>query len=245
MYDRGAYSHIITNASRSLNYYKRVAPLLTHGAILTFHSDHAKLDKFLEIAALFNPWLLTVYIPMNRAKWDECVEAYEKLTAMGVRAVPKTVFEEFGNGKANIVVYYTKEQRDFIDAAAWKTVNTPVPVVDRETIRPLHLSPKVPAKSNGNYRTIEIFRRDGTLSYTTPQSLIINRQNDFRGFQCNVGLDFLLIGYNGDVFRANCQREVLANIKQTPEFKLPDSPITCNVPLCWCEGDILATKFRS
>lgn len=243
MYDKGAYSHIITNGSRSLAYYKRIAPLLTHGAIFTYHSEYAKLDKFTEIVRLFDPRQIMVYIPMNIATWDICVQAYETLTAQGIRAIPKTVFEDFGNGGINKVIMYNKEQRDFIHAAAVKLVNKQIePATDREIIQALNLEPKAPRKNSLNHRTIEIIKIDGTVEYTTPQNLIINKKNDFRGMKCNAGIDFLLIGYDGSVFRANCQRAVIANIKQTPEFPLPTIPITCNIPLCWCEGDILINK---
>lgn len=243
MYDRGAYSHVITNGSRSLAYYRKIAPLLTHGAIFTYHSEYAKLDKFIEIVRMFDPRLIMVYIPMNIATWDICVKAYETLTAMGIRAIPKTIFEDFGNGGANVVIMYSKSQREFINNAATATINKAVAsAADREVILPLYIPPKAPPKKQLNHRTIEIFRDDGSVQQTTPQNLIINKLNDFRGMSCNAGIDFLLIGYNGDVFKANCQREVIANIYKTPEFTLPKDPITCNVQWCWCEGDIYINK---
>lgn len=242
IYERGGYSHMISNASRSVAYYKKIAKFLTHGVILTYHSEYAKIDQFIKIANLFKRSLLTVYLPMNTAKWQECVDSYNTLKNAGIRVIPKTVFEDFGNGGKNTITLYTKAQRNFIDQESRVALT---PFIDhKNVIQPLMLTPKAYPKSKHSYRVIEIKYDDGTSKLTSPQELIINRQNDFRGMKCNAGIDFLLIGYDGSVFKANCQNEIIGNIYKNAEIEIPKEPIICNIASCWCEGDLLINKFK-
>lgn len=244
MHEHHAYAHIITNASRSVNYYRRIVPLLSHGALLTFHSDHAQLDKFLEVCELFHPGLLQVYVPMNPAKWDLCVEAFHAVMGRGYRAIAKTVFEGFGQGGTNKVVFYTPEQRRFLQAA--QNIKVPQRTAPAQWIAPkTMLILRTPPKTSTPHRFIEIVEEGKVIGLTEPQSLILTKQNDFRGMKCNAGLEFLLVGFDGYVLKANCRpsNEILADLRVNPEFTLPSDPITCDVASCWCEGDLMVNKY--
>lgn len=243
-----AFSHVITNGSRSVNYYRKLAAYLTHGAIFTYHVETAKLPHFLEVVQTVDPRLVTVYIPMHVAMWDQCVEAYNALTEIGIRAVPKTIFEDFGSGGLNTMVMYSKEERKFIADAATAGINKSVPPqTGKDYVRPLDLPWMFMPKNLTNpYRTIVVHRKSGGMDFTSPQNLIVHKGNDFRGMKCNAGIEFLLVGFGGAVAIANCRPygEVIANINVDPCFKLPTEPITCDVKSCWCEGDLLIKKFN-
>lgn len=67
--------------------------------------------------------------------------------------------------------------------------------------------------------------------------------NQFKGWQCNAGIESLMINWDGEVHRATCRvGGSLGNIYQDT-FKLPNEPITCTRDYCTCAADIPITKW--
>lgn len=68
--------------------------------------------------------------------------------------------------------------------------------------------------------------------------------NQFKGWQCNAGLESLMINWDGDVHRATCRvGGSLGNI-YTGAFSIPLKSITCDRDFCTCAADIPITKFK-
>jgi len=67
--------------------------------------------------------------------------------------------------------------------------------------------------------------------------------NQFKGWQCNAGIESLMINWDGEVHRATCRvGGSLGNIYQDT-FSLPNEPITCTRDYCTCAADIPITKM--
>jgi len=67
--------------------------------------------------------------------------------------------------------------------------------------------------------------------------------NKFKGWTCNVGLESLMINWDGEVHRATCRvGGSLGNI-YNGTFDIPKEPITCTREFCTCAADIPITKF--
>lgn len=67
--------------------------------------------------------------------------------------------------------------------------------------------------------------------------------NQFKGWSCNVGLESLMINYDGDVHRATCRvGGSLGNIYNST-FNIPTDPVTCTRNFCTCAADIPITKY--
>ena len=72
--------------------------------------------------------------------------------------------------------------------------------------------------------------------------IIKQRQNQFKGWSCNAGLESLMINWDGDVHRATCRvGGSLGNI-YTGTFVVPTNPIICTRDWCTCAADIPLTK---
>ena len=74
--------------------------------------------------------------------------------------------------------------------------------------------------------------------------LIKEHRNQFKGWNCNAGLESLMINWNGDVHRATCRvGGSLGNIYDDT-FELPEEPITCTREWCTCAADVNITKWK-
>ena len=75
--------------------------------------------------------------------------------------------------------------------------------------------------------------------------IIKTQQNQFKGWQCNAGLESLMINWDGDVHRATCRvGGSLGNIYQGT-FVRPIDSITCTRDWCTCAADIPLTKIKN
>jgi len=75
--------------------------------------------------------------------------------------------------------------------------------------------------------------------------VIKTHMNQFKGWQCNAGLESLMINWDGEVHRATCRvGGSLGNI-YNGTFLMPDGPIICTRDNCTCAADIPLTKFRN
>ena len=69
-------------------------------------------------------------------------------------------------------------------------------------------------------------------------------RNNFKGWDCNAGLESLMINWDGDVHRATCRvGGSLGNIYQG-SFFFPTNSITCSRDWCTCAADIPLSKSR-
>ena len=68
-------------------------------------------------------------------------------------------------------------------------------------------------------------------------------KNQYKGWQCNAGLESLMINWDGEVHRATCRvGGSLGNI-YTGTFTVPTEPVTCDRNFCTCAADIPLTKY--
>jgi len=68
--------------------------------------------------------------------------------------------------------------------------------------------------------------------------------NQYKGWSCNVGIESLMINWDGDVHRATCRvGGSLGNIYQGTLI-VPTTPIICDRNFCTCAADIPITKVN-
>jgi MoaA/NifB/PqqE/SkfB family radical SAM enzyme len=68
--------------------------------------------------------------------------------------------------------------------------------------------------------------------------------NKYNGWQCNAGIESLMINWDGDVHRATCRvGGSLGNIYEGT-FTQPIGPVTCTRNFCTCAADIPLTKIN-
>jgi hypothetical protein len=84
--------------------------------------------------------------------------------------------------------------------------------------------------------------QDGTHEIANPPELIAQGLNNWQGWNCNIGLENIVVDFSGQVRRGWCGvGGVIGNVSD-PVFNFPEKPILCNVKNCYCGLDIMATK---
>lgn len=74
--------------------------------------------------------------------------------------------------------------------------------------------------------------------------IIKKKQNQFKGWTCNAGIESLMINWDGEVHRATCRvGGSLGNIYDGT-FVLPINPVICTRDWCTCAADIPLTKIN-
>jgi hypothetical protein len=85
---------------------------------------------------------------------------------------------------------------------------------------------------------------DDTVQYHA-NDVIKLHLNQFKDWKCNIGIESLMINWDGEVFRATCRvGGSLGNIYQGT-FTIPDAPVSCTRNFCTCATDIPITKINS
>ena len=74
-----------------------------------------------------------------------------------------------------------------------------------------------------------------------PEDVVNTRKNSFKGWSCNVGLDYLRIEKDGDIYTASCtEQQLISDIKS---FKsLPMKPTMCKAKWCMCTAEVAVPK---
>lgn len=84
---------------------------------------------------------------------------------------------------------------------------------------------------------------DGILMHSN--DVIKLSLNSFESWNCNAGVESLMINWDGEVYRATCRvGNSLGNIYLDTDFYFPDSGITCSRKWCTCASDIPITKIK-
>jgi MoaA/NifB/PqqE/SkfB family radical SAM enzyme len=77
-----------------------------------------------------------------------------------------------------------------------------------------------------------------------PQDLVNRGLNKFNGWSCDAGLDGIFIDGKGDISRGTCREgDTIGNILDS-DFQLPYEPITCSRNSCTCITDVLYSKRK-
>lgn len=72
--------------------------------------------------------------------------------------------------------------------------------------------------------------------------IIKHKLNQFEGWQCNAGLESLMINWDGEVHRATCRVGGSVGNIYKGSFEIPNNSITCTRKWCTCAADIPLTK---
>mgnify|MGYP003349424770 CR=1 FL=1 len=89
-----------------------------------------------------------------------------------------------------------------------------------------------------------IIHVDGGTKERHANDIIKLHLNQFKDWTCNIGLESLMINWDGEVHRATCRvGGSLGNI-YNGTFNIPTEPITCTRNYCTCAADIPLTKVK-
>lgn len=228
-FDRGHTISLTSNGARSVRYYDAIAKNL-NGMCFSFHPSFEEAGFMDKVIATSHYCFTTVRVMMDTRYWDRCVNFYNSIIDNMDISVEPVRIQDWGIGNT-VGRDYTEEQEQWFN--------------DRP-MRPARFfeetkNPEVPMWCDYYYNNGEI-----DTSGRHPLYLINSKQNDFRGWECDIGLESLFIHYDGAIQRANCRQgtptRFFGNVNQPESIIWPTQPEICSQRECHCATDIIVSK---
>lgn len=216
---------ISTNGSRPVRYWEEARKYLDHVSI-SFHSDHTSLDHFIRIINCVKHDVLThVNIMVKPEYFDLCIKAaYEVME----RTDEVTI-------DVQIVLENFQTPYEYTDAQRQKILD-----VQADISAGLKL-----VRERKPYRGLMKTRNArGEEELTKPGVILTKGQNRWKGWECHVGLELLVIDMHGNISRSWCGKTGQIGNIQDSKIEFPVGSYTC--PADVCTGgitDVMTTKI--
>lgn len=217
--DLGFHHSIITNGSRTVRFWEKFGGYFDK-IHMTFHQEFADLLHFTSVISAIPP---TVQVHVNFTMLPELFDAIvaKAETLVGMDNVSLSLKPLRINFESQLYPY-TEEQM-----TAMKTFSS--------------RSKKV--KTNYHRGMMRVVNEDQTTYEKAPSRFILDRDNQWTGWNCWIGIQQICVKPNGDIFRGVCRvGGKLGNIKT--EYEFPNEPIVCDKQWCSCPTDIMSRKER-
>lgn len=230
--DNGCEICMTSNGSRSIDWWQRAEPYVDH-LVFSYHPGWTKPAKLKEnIDFLTQTSWVNLDLMMNPSYWDEIIElgeSFKDKPNIAVTYLP--IQKDFGNG-ANGLIDYTEQQLEFLK-------NPPNYWGKFQPAK--HKLEKCKGQFGRGLKFMETSEGTRQLDY---KYLIANDLNRFKGYECNLGMEGLIVEINGDIYNAYCHvGGVVGNIF-TGEYNLTDTPTICPANYCSCSVDIEISKRK-
>ena len=102
------------------------------------------------------------------------------------------------------------------------------------------------ARQQTNCDRIKKYKGDVVDPAVNINKLVLNKENNWKGWACWVGIDTITINRTGDIkIGSGCNPDlVLGNISNL-NFKFQLIPVRCRYDTCSCFADIATTKIKN
>ena len=213
-------THIVfsTNASRTMRWWKTFdAPISDLG--LSFHPEEASVEHFVDVLKeIHYKYNVTVYLMCPPKCYEKSIELFKKIeeVQLVVRAMLKPVMD-WSSGSKGYVDGYTEKLLLTISKSKYKHKDC-----KRSTI-------------------------SQTLYYNGKESnvrdIINKKQNQFKGWFCNLGQNHLYIKADGRIYGSACgiKESLLGSLNN---YKIKNGPVICSNLWCTCGSDIEIEKWK-
>ena len=224
---RGQWAGIITNGSRTPRFWEDAKGLISH-ACFSYHSEGGDVDQFIATVNQVEQDVdchVNVMVKPDPDEFDQIISDARRIVTetKNISFSLQTLLHDLGS----VPYDYTDEQMEIIAAA---------------TVELKKISYKRRKRKHKSYRgTMLMVDGDDTTPITAGE-FISTRTNDWEGWSCNVGLEQLVIDYEGDIFRGWCKQGGKIGSVHDESIAFPTSPIICRSNFCHCNFDIMSTK---
>lgn len=222
-YDNGNSVGITTNGARTSRYFDELSKYLSY-IVISYHPSFENPELLERALVCAKHTTTTVQIMLDSRYFDKAVDAYQQfkqhpsLHVEVMRVVPWTPGNYVG-------CEYTKEQLAIINT---------LPRVYGDGVEP-----KYPGILGGQF-----IYDDGTSeSKASAQKLINEGKDNFQGWTCNIGLESLLVRFDGIIKTSNCESaNIIGRIQDLENLQWPTSAMICPQNTCHCTTDVYVGK---
>lgn len=203
---------IISNGARSSFFWEKFVRHIDD-VTLSYHHEFTKHSHFIHICELLGKKLGRINFCIDPNKYDHCMNLYNQLKRIGYPVLAKPLLDS----------------GEFIDRNTKVLIN--YNAVQKEFIN----------GSNSESIPIKVIR-DGQLRNEQVHDIIVNDENTFRGWNCNIGKESISIFFN-KVYKSECrQGGPIGNIEKGEWDLSKLTPEVCGFSVCSCISDISISK---
>lgn len=218
---QGCTNTVISNGSRTIKWWEKNIHLFDK-IILTFHSEFAEREHFFKLVEFLKDKVdLHINFTMLPSNFEYCLNTAKSLfeISSNISITLKPLLKEFGDKMYD----YTEEQLLKLKEVRFKSTKNYFP--SRGLMK----------------KTFE----NGLEEKCKAVDFILNNENHWKGWNCNIGIELLYIDYKGDVYRGTCQQDGrITNIHNDELFEFPRISIICRKETCHCLTDIMVTRSK-
>jgi MoaA/NifB/PqqE/SkfB family radical SAM enzyme len=219
-----------SNGSKKLDYWKKVVPYFDR-IHMSAHHQFMDVAQFRSVCDLLyeNNVIVSVSMMMDPTNWDKCYNIVEELKQSKRRWTIKYV-ELIGND-----ITYTEEQQLILKKFRARSVN-------------LFWF----FKNNKHYRSkVKVIDDNGKKHKFGDNEILLRKLNQFYGWECSVGVDWVHIHRSGNI-SGTCGQVLFGNDVNYDfysadfenEFKPTISFTKCTQLACWCGIETTMKKFK-
>jgi MoaA/NifB/PqqE/SkfB family radical SAM enzyme len=228
---QGAFNWVYTNGSRTVRYWNDIKDVLDM-ACISYHAEYDKGDHIIEVVeAIKKDVFLSVNVVMHPLQLDKCFNFLDKFKAAHPEVTLDTKIVRVLHGDP-LHPDYTPENVERV-LAYKQTLNTR----PRQTVNKPFLGKSVTMKLT------EPGQEPRLISCQEEILKGLNGFNDFNDWECYIGVESLMIDFDGKVYKGYCQMD--GSIGTIPNFEVPKEPVICHYgdKRCTCNLDFATTKY--
>ena len=226
---------LTTNGSRTVRWFQENTALVDE-FVLSCHQKEVNIINFIDVADhLFSSGKdVTALMLMDASAWDRCIDLINEMKQSKEPWIIQA--KEVVEAKSYDINSYSEEQLEYLKQPLKRVPGTEWILNNVHRFR-IHES-------------IAMYD-DDTVIPATSNKYIVDRENIFTGWNCNVAIENLVITHDGTV-TATCQQEIFQNVninmfsdKFSEQFKKSSMhlrTIKCSLKSCSCQPDTHITK---
>lgn len=228
---QGAFNWVYTNGSRTVRYWNDIKNVLDM-ACISYHAEYDRVDHIIEVVdAIKRDVYLSVNVVMHPLQLDKCFNFLDKFTEAHPEVTLDTKIVRVLHGDITHPDY-TKESIQQVLDYKQRLNKKPAQVVKKPFL--------------GKSVTMKLTEPGKDSRLISCQEEILKGQNgynNFDGWECYIGVESLMIDFDGKVYKGYCQMD--GAIGTIPNFEVPADPVICNYlpKRCTCNLDFATTKY--
>lgn len=215
-----------TNGARTVRYFEDIAQYMSY-IVMSHHPSFEDLELIEKAEACARHTHTTVSIMMDSRHFDKSLAMYERIkNNHPMLSVELIRIHDWGVG-TTAGRDYSPEQEQILDS-----------VTRVNATQEVH--PKNPGISGAT-----AYYDNGDQSRLNAQQLINTRQTNFKGWECDIGLNSLYVKYDGIIRLGNCiGSSIIGKIQDFNGIKWPTDTFICPQTFCNCTTDVYISKRK-
>lgn len=225
--DRGQWVGIISNGSRTPRFWEKAKHLIDHVCI-SYHPEEGNVQHLVDTINQITDHVdvhVNIMMKPDRDDFNKSIAAAYRIVEEtgGITLSLQTLLVDFSDTPYE----YTDNQKSEIHR------------VGKE------LSKRITRTPNGHrtYRGVMELVYDDHTTTVDPGSLITNNENSWIGWECNAGVEQLVVDTEGKIWRGWCMEGGLIGNVSDEVIPFPVSSVQCGKAMCHCNFDIMCTKY--